>query len=485
MKRVHRFLAFFLVLAMTAVLIPFSPALAENLDTGSSSAEAAVTAPASGTITSFGALELEEIAMAEKYDLDSLLEMMPTTIPVYLDGSDTPTEIEVSWYCLVDYNASDDFYFQFSPSWDTVTYSLEGDLDPELAAPYIAVYIAQPITRSTLSNSDIIFNYLVNDLGLSSAAACGILANIYAESSFNPKASCVDINGQISYGLCQWNGPRYTNLKTWCQNNGYDYTTITGQLHFLTHELGTSSYSYILTYLRDEIDNTASGAYNAGYYWCYYFEQPGNRAKNSRTRGNLAKNTYWSAYGEEELTTSDAVPLLSDATLPGDSMEYGTFFTLRGTITCPSTITSVTAGIYDADGNDMTSSTASPDATSFNVYQLDKDVLFSQTPAGSYTYRITATVDETEYTVLSYDFTITPRLMTDASVFLRKRCAYTGDPVCPEPRVIYGWTVLKKDIDYTVTYENNQEAGTATCTITGIGNYQGTVQKTFSIVSKK
>lgn len=485
MKIFRRFLAFALALAVTAALLPAAPALAEDLDTDDSSAESAVMAPSGGTVTGFGPLELEEISMAEKYSLDSLLEMMPAALPVYLDGSDTLTEIEVSWYCLVDYNASDDFYFQFSPSWDTVTYPLAAGLDAELDAPYIAAYIAQPMTRASVSNSDMIFNYLVDNLGLSSAAACGILANIYAESSFNPKASCIDSNGKISYGLCQWNGPRYTSLKNWCQQNGYDYTTITGQLHFLTYELSTISYSYILAYLRDQVSNTSSGAYQAGYYWCYYFEQPGSRANNSRSRGNLAKNTYWSAYGDETIDTSDAAPLLSNATLPGEAMEYGTFFTLRGKITCPSLITSVTAGIYDADGTDMTSATANPDGTSFNIYQLDEDVLFSRTPAGSYTYRITATVGETEHTLLSYDFTVTPRQMNDASISLQKRCAHTGKPVCPEPEVVYGRTTLTKDTDYTVTYENNQAVGTATCTITGIGNYEGTIQRTFQIVSKK
>lgn len=42
-------------------------------------------------------------------------------------------------------------------------------------------------------------------------------------------------------------------------------------------------------------------------------------------------------------------------------------------------------------------------------------------------------------------------------------------------------TVLKKGTDYTVEYQNNVEIGKATVVITGIGNYTGTMSKTFRI----
>ncbi len=43
---------------------------------------------------------------------------------------------------------------------------------------------------------------------------------------------------------------------------------------------------------------------------------------------------------------------------------------------------------------------------------------------------------------------------------------------------------LGADKDYTVSYTNNTNAGTATITITGTGNYMGTVSKTFTIKPK-
>lgn len=45
---------------------------------------------------------------------------------------------------------------------------------------------------------------------------------------------------------------------------------------------------------------------------------------------------------------------------------------------------------------------------------------------------------------------------------------------------------LKLNVDYTVTYKNNINAGgeTATVIIKGIGEYQGTVTKEFSITKR-
>ena len=128
-------------------------------------------------------------------------------------------------------------------------------------------------------------------MGLSSAAACGILANIKCESSFRPTA--YNSSGG-SYGICQWTGGRKTRLQDFCSKNGYDYKTIRGQLYFLKYEL-ENNYKKTLAYLQS-VENSASGAYDAGYYYCYNFEVPANRSSVSVKRGNLAKDTYWPKY---------------------------------------------------------------------------------------------------------------------------------------------------------------------------------------------
>ena len=63
--------------------------------------------------------------------------------------------------------------------------------------------------------------------------------------------------------------------------------------------------------------------------------------------------------------------------------------------------------------------------------------------------------------------------------------AYDGKAKKPAVTVKDGDTVLKAGTDYTVSYDNNTNAGTAKVTVTGKGNYEGTVTKTFIITVRK
>ena len=58
---------------------------------------------------------------------------------------------------------------------------------------------------------------------------------------------------------------------------------------------------------------------------------------------------------------------------------------------------------------------------------------------------------------------------------------YTGSEIKPKVTIKNGDTVLKENTDYAVTYINNTEVGQASAIIKGIGNYEGTVIKTFNI----
>lgn len=59
---------------------------------------------------------------------------------------------------------------------------------------------------------------------------------------------------------------------------------------------------------------------------------------------------------------------------------------------------------------------------------------------------------------------------------------YTGRTITLKNlKVTSGRTVLRKGTDYTVAYSNNKKHGTAKVTINGIGNYRGTITKSFQI----
>ncbi len=62
--------------------------------------------------------------------------------------------------------------------------------------------------------------------------------------------------------------------------------------------------------------------------------------------------------------------------------------------------------------------------------------------------------------------------------------AYTGGALTPEVTVRLGEKVLRRGLDYGVSYENNVSVGVATVTVTGNGAYQGSVTGSFHIIGK-
>ena len=84
----------------------------------------------------------------------------------------------------------------------------------------------------------------------------------------------------------------------------------------------------------------------------------------------------------------------------------------------------------------------------------------------------------------SKTFSISARAMSDTSVANVSSQTYTGNGISPLPTITYNNKTLKKDTDYTLSYSNNINAGTATITITGKGNLKGTTSKTFSISAR-
>ena len=59
--------------------------------------------------------------------------------------------------------------------------------------------------------------------------------------------------------------------------------------------------------------------------------------------------------------------------------------------------------------------------------------------------------------------------------------SYTGKNITQSITVKYNGKTLKKGTDYTVSYSNNKNIGTATVKIAGKGSYTGTITKTFKI----
>lgn len=71
--------------------------------------------------------------------------------------------------------------------------------------------------------------------------------------------------------------------------------------------------------------------------------------------------------------------------------------------------------------------------------------------------------------------------LSDAQVSGLASKTYTGTAIKPVPTVKYGTTVLENGRDFTLSYRENVNVGTATVVITGKGAYAGTKEATFRI----
>ena len=84
----------------------------------------------------------------------------------------------------------------------------------------------------------------------------------------------------------------------------------------------------------------------------------------------------------------------------------------------------------------------------------------------------------------SADFNIVAKALNKNMISPIDDLEYTGEPQEPGLDVNYNGNPLVEGTDYTAEYENNTEAGKATVTITGKGNYEGTATANFYIGRK-
>lgn len=102
--------------------------------------------------------------------------------------------------------------------------------------------------------------------------------------------------------------------------------------------------------------------------------------------------------------------------------------------------------------------------------------------AGTFNILLTAKQGGNFTGTRTVQFTITNNtLISGATVKKIANQTYTGKAIEPKLEVTMKKESLVKNTDYTVTYANNIESGTATAILTGIGKYAGTKKVTFKI----
>lgn len=150
---------------------------------------------------------------------------------------------------------------------------------------------------SGTDNIDTTYKFLTQTMGFNSAAACGIIANMNAESTgLVPDQN--EIGGGGGYGICQWTGSRRSDLVNWCEENNYDPKTLEGQLMFFNYEITSSKFSRVYNALKS-VPNTEDGAVQAAEAFCRQYEIPGSLESAVTKRKTSAKNDFWPMYGNK------------------------------------------------------------------------------------------------------------------------------------------------------------------------------------------
>lgn len=114
---------------------------------------------------------------------------------------------------------------------------------------------------------------------------------------------------------------------------------------------------------------------------------------------------------------------------------------------------------------------------------VDYTVSYPSSSTNVGTYTVTVTGKGNYSGIITAKYSITKKKLVSGDMTLAKSSiTYDGKDKKPAVVVKNGTTTLKRDVDYTLTYPSKAiNAGTYTVTVTGKGNYSGTITAKYSI----
>jgi hypothetical protein len=205
------------------------------------------------------------------------------------------------------------------------------------------------LNSTEISNMDTVYTYLTGTLGLNTAAACGVMANMVYESRFSASLTTSKYLGILQWDYNAVGANSGYSMSSWMEENGYELTSLSGQLAYLKYHLTESKdYKCADTYSTlTSTSNSADGAYNAGYYFCYNYERPSNKASASTARGNLASQVLYKVYGPQETVTE--TPVAEDTSASSGTTDSGSNSASSSTADKSTTTTNTSAGTATND----------------------------------------------------------------------------------------------------------------------------------------
>ena len=139
--------------------------------------------------------------------------------------------------------------------------------------------------------------------------------------------------------------------------------------------------------------------------------------------------------------------------------------------------------IYNGESQAPTSVLFAEDELSYQYRKSGDTDYISGKPTNAGIYDIRVTIKENNEKV-DVGYQIKPKPFSNDFTIQVKgdKFVHTGTAITPKITLMDGTTTLIEGTDYTLDYENNIALGNAKIIITGIGNYEGTLNQEFAIV---
>lgn len=202
---------------------------------------------------------------------------------------------------------------------------------------------------------------------------------------------------------------------------------------------------------------------------------------------------YMSGSNAGKLTTGDIgenddveiVPanLQGSLIVKADSVSAGSTLTANFTVDTDKWVNAIGNYTYtwyrvgESTDTVLQTKTATTDTT--DTYTVTEDDIHSQIYCVVTTEKCGEGVKSNEITVPGLNIKGAKIVMPSEETY-----SYNGKAQTPDVTVTLNDKELEKNTDYKIDYVNNQNAGTATINITGMGRYEGSVSKDFTITKK-
>ena len=265
----------------------------------------------------------------------------------------------------------------------------------------------------------------------------------------------------------------FTSSSNWATTNTISATvtdSLAGVVSYAFTNSNTEPTSWTTINTNKSAYTVTNTVNSNGTYYVWFMDSASNIASKSvnvtkvdKTKPVCTIATPTSVvYGS---TTTVTVSCTDNASMPSQNLSTSNFTTSNNTV---AQITAVSAPTAITNGYKYTLTVKGVGVGSYNI-SMNAGVI--KDSAGNTNDKVT-----------SSNGSVTAKNISSTTITLNPTTyVYDGKAKTPTVTVKDGSTTLTSGTHYTVSYKNNTNVGTATVTITGKGNYQGTVDKTFTI----